>query len=66
MKTKYQNVINKMTLDNFDEPYLDVLMEQQMETKPSRTIRNHNSFAHHNKRKYEKPRNPKYFEDYDD
>lgn len=65
MNTRNRNfVVNELTLGNIDEPFLDILQEQEQETKPSRNLRAHNTYAHHNKRKYEKTRNPKH--DYDD
>lgn len=53
-------VINEMTLLNFDEPFLDIIQESELETKPSRNLVKHNAYAHHNKRNYDKIRNPKH------
>lgn len=57
-------VINQMALDTFNDTYADILAEQEQETKPSRTIRSFDVVK--KKNKYEKPRNPKHFDDYDE
>lgn len=66
MNKNKRNVINQMTLESIDDKILDVLQEQELETKPSRAVKNHSQFAHSNKKRYEKPRNPRYFEDFND
>lgn len=62
--TNRKYIINELALSNFDEPFLDIIQESEQETKPSRNLRNHSAWSHHNKRKYDKTRNPKH--DYDD
>lgn len=65
-KTK-RMVIEKMTLERVvDDTFVDFLQEQELETKPSRAIRSFDSNCTKKKNKYEKLRNPKYFDDYDD